>query len=140
MNIKYGPIFADQSKREKTITETKKDTSEEQNENCANQLQTNRTFENKNSVNKDQRKHKSVQSEISTLESSCSTKEIKSSNQIPKTQKLNTKITEMDRENFYQWGATREIMEIIRRPYNSPETRRLIDQRNELSRTGTLRR
>ena len=46
----------------------------------------------------------------------------------------------MDRENFYHWGATREIMEIIRRRNNSPETHRLIDQRNALSRPGTLRR
>ena len=108
----------------------------------ANQSQTNTTFENKNSVNKDQRNIKitSGQSESSTLESSCSTKEIKkSSNQIPKTRKLNTEITEMDCENFYHWGATHEIMEIIHRRNNSPETRRLIDQRNELSRPGTLR-
>ena len=46
----------------------------------------------------------------------------------------------MDRENFYHWGATREIMEIIRRRNNSPETRRLVEQRNGLSRPGTLRR
>ena len=37
-------------------------------------------------------------------------------------------------------GATREIMEIILRRNNSPETRRLIEQRNGLSRSGTLRR
>ena len=76
---------------------------------------------------KDQRNEKvtSGQSEVSTMESSYSTKEIKSSNQISKAQKLNTEITGMDRENFYHWGATREIMEIIRRRNNSPETRRL---------------
>ena len=39
----------------------------------------------------------------------------------------------MDRENFYHWGATREIMEVIRRRDNSPETRRLKEQRNALS-------
>ena len=140
--MKNGTIFADQSKREKPITETKKDTSEEQNENRTNQSQTNRTFENKNSVNKDQRNAKTTSglSKISTLESSCLTKEIKSSNQIPKTRELNTEITEMDRENFYHWGATREILEIIRTRNNSPETRGLTDQRNKLSRTGTLRR
>ena len=43
----------------------------------------------------------------------------------------------MDREDFYHWGATREIMDIIRRRNNSPETRRLIEQRNTLSRPGT---
>ena len=46
----------------------------------------------------------------------------------------------MDRENFYHWGATRDIMEIIRRQNNSPETRRLVEQRYQLSRPGTLRR
>ena len=46
----------------------------------------------------------------------------------------------MDRENFYHWGATREFMDIIRRRYNSLETRRLVEQRNALSRPGTLRR
>ena len=46
----------------------------------------------------------------------------------------------MDRENFYHWGTTREIMDIIRRQNNSPETRRLTEQRNALYRTGTLRR
>ena len=46
----------------------------------------------------------------------------------------------MDRENFYHWSATREIMEIIRRRNNSPETRRLVEQRNQLSRPGTPRR
>ena len=86
--MKYGQIFAAQSKREKK-TETKKDTSEGQNENRASQSQTDRTFENKNSVNRDQRNAKTTsgQSEVSTLESSCSTKKTKSSNQIPKSQK-----------------------------------------------------
>ena len=107
LNMKYEPIFADQLKREKTITETKKDTSEGQNENRANQSQTNRTFENKTTVNKDQRNAKitSGQCEMSTVETSCSTKENKSSNQILKTRKLNTEITGMDRENFHHWGG-----------------------------------
>ena len=46
----------------------------------------------------------------------------------------------MDRENFHHWGATREIMNIIRRRNNSPETSRLVEQRSTLSRPGTLRR
>ena len=46
----------------------------------------------------------------------------------------------MDRDNFHHWGATREIMEIIRRRNNSPETSRLVKQRSTLSRPGTLRR
>ena len=46
----------------------------------------------------------------------------------------------MDREIFYHCRATREIMDIIRRRNNSPETRRPVEQRNALSRPGTLRR
>ena len=46
----------------------------------------------------------------------------------------------MDRENFHHWGPTREIIDIIRPRNNSPEPRRLIKQRNPLSRPGTLRR
>ena len=142
LNIKYGPIFADQSKSEKAITETKKNTSEERNENRANQSQKNRTSENENIVNKHQRNIKTTswQSEISTLERSHSTKEAKSLNKIQKIRKLNTEITEMDREIFYHWGATRENIEIIRRRNNSPETLRLVEQRNQLPQPGTLRR
>ena len=46
----------------------------------------------------------------------------------------------MDRDNFHHWGATREIMDIIRRRKNSPETSRLVEQKSTLSRPGTLRR
>ena len=46
----------------------------------------------------------------------------------------------MDRKNFYHWGATCEIMEIIRRRNIRPETRRLVKQTNALFRPGTLRR
>ena len=45
----------------------------------------------------------------------------------------------MDRENFHHWGAIREIIDIIRRRNNNPETHRLIEQRNALSRPATLR-
>ena len=105
LTIEYGPIFDDQSKSEKAITETKKNTSEERNENRANQSQKNKTFENENNV--DKHKHQrnikttSGQSKISTLERRHSTKEAKSLNQIQKSRKLNTEIAEMDRENFY---------------------------------------
>ena len=37
-------------------------------------------------------------------------------------------------------GEPREIMDIIRRRNNSPETRRLVEQRNALSRPCTLKR
>ena len=44
----------------------------------------------------------------------------------------------MDRGKFYHWGATREIEDIIRRRNKSPETRRLVELRNALSKPGTL--
>ena len=47
--------------------------------------------------------------------------------------------TEMDRDYFH-WGATAEVMEIIRRRRKSPETLRLVERRLEMSRPGTMRR
>ena len=44
----------------------------------------------------------------------------------------------MDR-NQYHWGATPEIMEIIRRRNNSPETQKLVDRRAEIVKPGTMR-
>ena len=46
---------------------------------------------------------------------------------------------EMDRDYFH-WGATAEIMEIIRKRRKSPETFRLVERRLEISRPGTMRR
>ena len=51
LNLKYGKLFADQSKCSKTITERKKNDSETQVERKTNQSQTNGTFENKYHVN-----------------------------------------------------------------------------------------
>ena len=45
----------------------------------------------------------------------------------------------MDRD-YFQWGATAEIMAIIRRRRKSPETLRLVERRLEISRPGTMRR
>ena len=86
--------------------------------------------------NQQNEKATSGQSKFSTLKSSCSPKEIKSSNQIPKLQKLNSEINEIDRKNFYHWGATRKSLEFIRRRNNSPDTqanraeKRVIPARN----------
>ena len=46
--------------------------------------------------------------------------------------------SEMDRDYFH-WGATAEIMEIIRRRRKSPETIRLVERGLEISRPGTMR-
>ena len=128
LNVKYGPIFADQSEHTENRKTLHNHKTETQNERKENQSQTNRIFENKNNVNKIEQSKitTSGQSDISTLKTS-----LKSIIEIN---------DEMDRENFYHWGATRKIMEIIRRRNNSPETRRLVDQRIALSRPGTLRR
>ena len=128
LNLKQGRLFADQSKHDKRKTELRSDATETKDERNENQSQTNRIFENTNSVNKTElnKSTTSGQSEITTPKSSYHS--------------LQQNIEKMDRENFYHWGATREIMNIIRRRNNSPETKRLIEQRNALSRPGTLRR
>ena len=45
----------------------------------------------------------------------------------------------MDRDYFH-WGATAEIMEIIWKRRKSPDTLRLVERRLEISRPGTMRR
>ena len=45
----------------------------------------------------------------------------------------------MNRENLYHWGATREIMDKIRKRNKSPETRRLVERREPLAKPGTMR-
>ena len=66
------------------------------------------------------------QSEINTAKTSSNT-----------TSEANKK---MNRENLYHWGATREIMDIIRKRNKSPETRRLVERREALAKPGTMRR
>ena len=46
---------------------------------------------------------------------------------------------EMDR-GYLHWGATAEVMEIIRRRERCPETRWLVERRLEIARPGTMRR
>ena len=128
LNLKYGPKFAGQSERNKNKTKLHNDKTKKQNESKESQSQTNRTFENKNNVNKIEQSETTTsgQSDVSTLKTS-----------LKSITEINDK---MNRENFYHWGATREIIDIIRRRNNSPETRRLVEQRITLSRAGTLRR
>ena len=112
LNLKYGQLFADQSKCSKRTTERTKKNSEHKVEHKTDQSQLNRTFENKSHVNETEQNKKTTsgQSDISTLRDS----------QTSNTENFDN----MDRENFYHWGATREIMDIIRRRNNSLETRR----------------
>ena len=142
LNAKYGQLFADQSDISKRVTETKNDRSENKIEQQENQSQASRIFENKNGVNKISRSEKNTsgQSEISASKSSCKLKQHSNITQKKKLPNSNSEITDMDRENFYHWGATREIMDIIRKRNKIPKTRRLVELRNALSKPGTLRR
>ena len=128
MNAKYGSLFDSQSERSKQDTETKQNQSENKIEQSNDQSHQNRTFHNKHHVNKTNNSEKTTsgQSKINTA-------------------KTNSNITseeneKMNRENLYHWGATREIMDIIRKRNKSPETRRLLERREDLAKPGTMRR
>ena len=77
LNLKYGQFFADQSNNSKHVTEAKNDRPKSIIEQRNNQSQSNRTFENKNGVNKIFRSEKNTsgQSDISTSKSSCPLKQ-----------------------------------------------------------------
>ena len=125
LHFKYRSLFADQSQHTENTTKLHNNKTDIQVEQEKNQSHTNRTFENVQNVNKTEQSETTTsrQFDISTANSS---------------RKSTTE--KKDQDNFYQWGATREIMEIIRRRNNSPETRRLVEQRNALPRPATLRR
>ena len=128
MNAKYGSLFDSQSERSKQDTEIKQNQSENKIEQSNDQSHQNRTFQNEHHVNKTDNSEKTTsgQSEINTAKTSSNT-----------TSEANEK---MNRENLYHWGATREIMDIIRKRNKSPETRRLVERREALAKPGTMRR
>ena len=126
LNVKYGSLFDSQPDYSKQDTETKRNTSESENEQKNDQSHANKIFQNKGHVNKinESENTTSGQSEISTA----------------KTNLKEENIEKYNRENLYHWGATREIMEILRRRNKSPETRRFVERREALARPGTMRR
>ena len=128
LNLKYGQLSGDQSKRNKCIPEKIKKDSEHKIEHKTDKPQLNGMFENKNHVNESERNKRTLsgKSDISTLKDS----------QTSKVENFDKR----DRGNFYHWGATRELMEIFRRRNNSPETRRMVEQRNALTQPSTFRR
>ena len=69
LNLKYGQLFADQSKCSKRNTEKTKMNSDYKTEHKTDQSQSNRTFENKSNVNETEQDKKTTsgQSEMSTL-------------------------------------------------------------------------
>ena len=130
LKAKFGSIFNSQSECSKKDTETKQISSENINEQSNDQSYQNRTFQNKCHVNKTNNSENTTsgQSEISTAKTSSNTKS---------EENIDDK---MNRENLYHWGATREIMEIIRRRNESLETRRLVERREAVAKPGTMQR
>ena len=134
LNLKYGSLFADQSRnasKRNKMNETKSD----------DQSKHNRTFENNRDVNKnrDQAKFTSNNSREKLKPESKIRNVTLHQNLISNSNLLSPFKNEMDREYFH-WGATTEIMEIIRRRRKRPETLRRVERRLEISRPGTMRR
>ena len=51
----------------------------------------------------------------------------------------NSTNNQMDANNNYHWAATTEIMKIIKRRDNSPETKKLVERRIQIVKPGTMR-
>ena len=124
LNLKHGRIFTNQLQRAPNtkITHDRK---------LNIQSETNRTFEKNRHVNK-------INEQTETSLNSDAIK-FKRQETLPlhNHSKVSTaSIEEMDRE-YFLWGATAEVMEIIRRREKSPETRRLVERRLEIARLGT---
>ena len=127
LNLKYGRIFTNQSQRtpNNEITRERKPN---------NQSETNRAIEKKRHVNKTNEQAETSPNKTAIKFKRHATLPVLNCKELP----LSTS-EEMDREYFH-WGATTEIMEIIQRREKSPETRRLVDRRLEIARPGMMRR
>ena len=135
LNVKYGTLFADQSQ---VAPERNKTTEEHFN----NQSHQNRIIENNRDVNKMNKQTNSAPNKRQRKAKTESSIRYLNSNSNQNSNLLNNLPlfkNEMDRDYFH-WGATAEIMEIIRRRRKSPETLRLVERRLEISRPGTMRR
>ena len=135
LNVKYGTLFADQSQ---AAPERNKTTEEHSN----NQSHQNRIFENNRDVNKMNKQTNSAPNKRQRKAKTESSIRHLNSNSNQNSNLLNNLPlfkNEMDRDYFH-WGATAEIMKIIRRRRKSPETLRLVERRLEIPRPGTMRR
>ena len=135
LNAKYGTLFADQSQ---IAPERNKTTEEHLN----NQPHQNRIFENNRDVNKINKQTNSASNKRQRKTKTESSIQNLNSNSNQNSNLLNNSRlfkSEMDRDYFH-WGATAKIMEIIRRRRKSPETLRLVERRLEISRPGKMRR
>ena len=105
LNAKYDSLFDNQSNYSKQDTEIKRNTSESENEQKNDQshaIRDSRTNATRTKLTNESENTTSGQSEISTAK-------------ISLNSKGEEDFEKMNRENLYHWGATREIMEIIRR-------------------------
>ena len=128
MNLKHGRVFTNKLQR----TPNTKNTHD-----CkSNSLsETNRTFA----------KNRHVKKINERTETSPNSDAIKFKRQeglpLRNHPKLSTSSTEEEmNRDYFHWGATAEIMQIIQRREKSPETPRLIERRLEIARPGTMRR
>ena len=132
--MKYGTLFADQSKGapERTKrTEKKLNNQSHQNGTFKKNRDMNENYERTKSASTKRRQNANTESSIRNSNSNC----IQNSKRL---KELPLFKNEMDRDSFH-WGATAEIMEIIRKQRKSPETLRLVERRFENSRPGTMR-
>ena len=135
INAKYGTLFANQSQ----IAPERNKTTEEHLNNQSYQI---RIFENNRDVNKINKQTNSASNKRQRKAKTESSIRILNSNSNQSSNLLNNLPlfkSEMDRDYFH-WGGTAEIKEIIRRRRKSPETLRLVERRMETSRPGTMRR
>ena len=128
LNLKYGRVFTNQLQHAPNAKIT---------HDCelSGQSETNRTFEKNRHVNKtNERTETSPNSDAI---------EFKRQETLPLHNHLKPATASIEKEmdhDYFHWGATAEIMQIIQRREKSPETRRLVERRLEIARPGTMRR
>ena len=115
LNVKYGPLFVDQSQNVPKRIKTTEG-------NLNKQSHWNRTFEKNLDVNKNYKQAKSASNkrrQKAKTESSIRNSNLNSTPNSKLPNELSILRSEMDRYYFH-WGATVEIMEIRRRRRKSP--------------------
>ena len=128
MNLNYRRVFTNELQRTPNTKITHDCKSNSQSE-------TNKTFEKNRHVNKiNEQTETSPNSDVINF---------KRQKTLPLRNhpKLSSSSIEEDMDrDYFHWGATAEIMQIIQRSEKSPETRRLVERRLEIARPGTMRR
>ena len=128
--MKYGTLFADQSKSASERTERTE-------KKLNNQSQRNKTFEKNRDVKENYERTKSASTKRRQKVKTESSIRNSNLNCIPISERLK-KLPLF--KNEMNWGATAEVNEIIRRQRKSPKTLRLVERRLEISGPGTMRR